>query len=465
MIQIAIDGPGGAGKSTISKAIAAKLGIVYVDTGALYRTVGYYVRSKDVDPHDRDGVGALLDEIGIEVKYVDGSQRVFLNGEDLGDKIRTPEMSMYASAVSAIPSVRAFLLETQKDIARKNSVIMDGRDIGTVILPNADVKIYLTASAECRAKRRYDELIAKGQTVTYEDVLREMNERDEADSSREIAPAQAAQDAVVFDNTGMSLEESVAAIIRLIEEKTAGDDDSDENDPPKEENASGKKKAKKEPRTDSRLYRVIYALFSGIVGRFLFRIRVVGRQNEPATGGYLVCGNHTSATDAVVICYGFRKHQVRLMAKKELFKIPVLAPLIRMLGAFPVDRSGNNVSAIKTAVKLLEEGKCMGMFPQGTRHPATDPRTTPVKNGAALIATRAHADVVPVFIMRKNHTFKLFRRTYLVIGEPIPFESFGYDPDANGEYARITNIIFDRICALGEEFAKEQEAKKAAKKK
>lgn len=220
MIQIAIDGPGGAGKSTISKAVAAKLGIVYVDTGALYRTVGYYVRKKELDPHDRDAVGAILPEISIEVAYVDGAQHVFLNGEDLGDKIRTPEMSMYASAVSAIPSVRAFLLETQKEIARKNSVIMDGRDIGTVILPNADVKIYLTASAECRAKRRYDELVAKGQDVRFEDVLREMNERDTQDSTREIAPAQAAEDAILLDNTGLNLEESVDAIIALVRENT-----------------------------------------------------------------------------------------------------------------------------------------------------------------------------------------------------------------------------------------------------
>ena len=220
MIQIAIDGPGGAGKSTISKGVAAKLGIVYVDTGALYRTVGYYVRNKEIDPHDRDAVSAILPEISIEVAYVDGAQHVFLNGEDLGDKIRTPEMSMYASAVSAIPSVRAFLLETQKEIARKNSVIMDGRDIGTVILPNADLKVYLTASAECRAKRRYDELVAKGQSVRFEDVLREMNERDTQDSTREIAPAQAAEDAIMLDNTGMNLEESVDAIIALVREKT-----------------------------------------------------------------------------------------------------------------------------------------------------------------------------------------------------------------------------------------------------
>lgn len=220
MIQIAIDGPGGAGKSTISKAVAAKLGIVYVDTGALYRTIGFYVRSQNLDPKDRAAVSACLPNISIEVRYVDGTQHVFLNGEDLGDRIRTPEMSMYASAVSAIPVVRTFLLETQKDIARKNSVIMDGRDIGTVILPNADVKIFLTASAECRARRRYDELIAKGQNVSYEDVLREMNERDTQDSTREIAPATAAEDAVVFDNTGMSLEESVAAVVAMVRDKT-----------------------------------------------------------------------------------------------------------------------------------------------------------------------------------------------------------------------------------------------------
>ena len=216
-IQIAIDGPGGAGKSTVSKAVAARLGIVYVDTGALYRTVGFFVRSREVDPHDRDAVAALLPYINIEVKYVDGAQRVYLNGEDLGDKIRTPEMSMYASAVSAIPAVRAFLLDTQKDIAAKNSVIMDGRDIGTVILPNADLKIFLTASAECRARRRYDELVAKGQNVNFDDVLREMNERDKNDSTRDTAPAVAADDAIIFDNTGMGLEETVAEILRMAE--------------------------------------------------------------------------------------------------------------------------------------------------------------------------------------------------------------------------------------------------------
>ncbi len=220
MIQIAIDGPSGAGKSTVAKAVAKKLGIIYVDTGALYRTVGYYVRSRNVDPKDAAEVEALLPEISVELKYENGTQIVCLNGENLGDRIRTPEMSMYASAVSAIPAVRAFLLETQRDIARKNSVIMDGRDIGTVILPNADVKIFLTASDECRATRRRDELVAKGMNVTYEEVLADMQKRDRDDSTRAVAPAVAAEDAVLLDNSWMTPDESTEAVIRLVREKT-----------------------------------------------------------------------------------------------------------------------------------------------------------------------------------------------------------------------------------------------------
>ena len=220
MIQIAIDGPSGAGKSTVAKALAKKMGIVYVDTGALYRTVGYYVRSKNVDPKDAEAVAALLPNIKVDLRYVDGAQHVYLNGEDLGDRIRTPEMSMYASAVSAIPAVRAFLLDTQRSIAEKNSVIMDGRDIGTVILPNADVKIFLNASDECRAERRCKELREKGIETTFEEVLADMRERDHNDSSRAVAPAVAAPDAVLFDNSGMTPDECTEALYALVCERT-----------------------------------------------------------------------------------------------------------------------------------------------------------------------------------------------------------------------------------------------------
>ena len=220
MIRIAIDGPSGSGKSTLAKAVAKRLGIIYVDTGALYRTIGYYVYITGNDPHDTQRVEKLLNEINIELKYEDGSQRVILNGEDLGDKIRVPEMSMYASLVSSIPAVRAFLLDMQKDMARKNSVVMDGRDIGTVIIPDADVKIFLTASNETRAKRRTLELLKKGVEVSYDDVLNDMIERDKNDKNRNIAPAIPASDAVIFDNSVMSVEESVDEIVRLLNERS-----------------------------------------------------------------------------------------------------------------------------------------------------------------------------------------------------------------------------------------------------
>ena len=219
MFQIAIDGPSGAGKSSVAKAIAARLGIVYVDTGALYRTVGYFARSRGVARTDAAGVVALLPEIKIEVRYEGGAQHVYLNGEDLGERIREPEISMYASAVSAVPEVRAFLLDTQRDIAAKNSVIMDGRDIGTVILPNAEVKVFLTASNEARAKRRTKELLEKGIEARYEDVLREMIERDENDRNRAVAPAVAAPDAVVLDNSELSVDGTVDAVIAIAREK------------------------------------------------------------------------------------------------------------------------------------------------------------------------------------------------------------------------------------------------------
>ncbi len=220
MLNIALDGPGGAGKSTIARAVAARLGIVYVDTGALYRTIGLHVRRHDVDPTDCAAVEALLPGISLEIKYEADGQQVYLNGQRVGDAIRTPEMSHYASSVSVHPPVRAFLLETQRKIARENDVIMDGRDIGTVILPDAQVKIFITASPECRAERRWHELTAKGIVTTLAEVLAEMNERDARDAGREIAPTAAAEDALLFDNSSFDFEASVAFVLGVVAGKT-----------------------------------------------------------------------------------------------------------------------------------------------------------------------------------------------------------------------------------------------------
>lgn len=222
MINVAIDGPAGAGKSTVAKGAAAKLGFIYVDTGALYRAVGVYVLGKGWDTKDADAVASVLSEITVELKFIDGVQHVFLNGDDVSVEIRTPDASMAASNVSAIPAVRSFLFDLQRDIASKNDCIMDGRDIGTVVLPHAQVKIFLTADPEERAMRRYKELIIKDPDVKYDDVLADLKVRDFQDSHREIAPLKPAEDSVVFNTTGNTLEESVEKVISIIKEKTNG---------------------------------------------------------------------------------------------------------------------------------------------------------------------------------------------------------------------------------------------------
>ncbi len=209
--------------------------------------------------------------------------------------------------------------------------------------------------------------------------------------------------------------------------------------------------SKKNKKQGSAFFRAVYACLSGVVG-LIFRIKVIDPENEPLDGGYVVCANHISATDPIVISYAFKRNQLHFMAKKELFKIPVLKSLISMLGAFPIDRGGNDVGAIKKAVGIVEEGKCLGVFPQGHRYPSEDPRKTETKNGAALIATRTEADIVPVYIWCKGKKQRIFKRTYVVIGEKIPFEDFKYDKENQGEYTRITDIVFDKVCSLGERF-------------
>ena len=218
-MKIAIDGPGGAGKSTLAKALAKKLGFAYVDTGAIYRTVGYAARSKGIAPDDASAVSAMLKDIRVEARFGDGRQDMYLDGEFLGDRIREHEISHYASAVSAIPAVREYLFDMQRSIADENNVIMDGRDIGTVILPDAQLKIFLTATAEERAERRTRELEEKGQTADYAQILADIKERDERDSSRAIAPLKPAEDAVLFNNSGYTPERSLSEALQIVREK------------------------------------------------------------------------------------------------------------------------------------------------------------------------------------------------------------------------------------------------------
>lgn len=219
VVNVAVDGPSGAGKSTISRAAAKELGFIYVDTGALYRAVGVYALRNSIGTKDSENIEKALKDIKVELKFVDGVQHVFLNGEDVSTQIRTPEASMAASDVSAIPCVRAFLFDLQREIAKNNNCLMDGRDIGTVVLPDAKIKIFLTASAQERAKRRHKELVEKGVNVTYEEVLADLQKRDYQDSHREIAPLKPAEDSITVDTSDYNFDEAKNIIVNIIKER------------------------------------------------------------------------------------------------------------------------------------------------------------------------------------------------------------------------------------------------------
>ena len=422
MLRIAIDGPGGAGKSSLAKAVAAKLGIIYVDTGALYRTIGLYMLDNGVPTSDEDAVSRRLPELRLELSFAGGVQRIILNGVDVGDRIRTPEVSMAASAVSALPSVRAFLLEKQKEIAATHNVIMDGRDIGTVIIPDAEVKIFLTAKSETRAKRRYNELIAKGQDVTYEQVLAEMIERDKNDSTRAIAPCVPAPDAILFDNSKYAEDITLKKILKIIK----------------------KRRTKLEKKG---FYMFLHSLLAPFL-RFLFKVEVVGAEKLPQVGGYLLCSNHIAKRDVVLIG-ACSERPINFIAKKELFGIPVLSSLISALGAIRIDRGGNDISAIRKSIELIKSGQVVAIFPQGHRYPKINPASTPLRNGAGLISYRAKCPVIPVCIKTDKIKYALFRKVEIIFGDPIPYEELGFTEEGSQDYMHATELIFGKVCELG----------------
>ena len=424
MIRIAIDGPGGAGKSTVAKKIAEKLGIIYVDTGALYRTIGLFMLNNGVSPTDAVEVAKRLGDFSLELKFIEGKQVILLDGVDVGDAIRTPEASMAASAVSAIKEVREYLLNTQRDIAKKNSVIMDGRDIGTVILPNAEVKVFLTASPEARAKRRYVELCQKGVNTTLEQVASEMAERDKNDSTRDIAPCVPAEDAVLLDNSNLDLDGTAEAIIAIVNEKK-------------------KRNKLKDPKS----YTFMRALLGGIV-RLIFRVKVIGAENIPDDGA-LICANHIAIRDVFLIAATYPR-LIRFIAKKGIFKVPVIGQIVAAWGAIKVERNGGDLAAIRTAVELMEGDNTVAIFPQGHRFPGVNPLTTPRKNGAALIAYRSGCDVLPVCIKVKKNEYAPFRRVEIVYGKLIRNSELGFASGGSAEYEKANDYIFSKIGELGD---------------
>ena len=439
-INVALDGPSGAGKSTIAKMAAGKLGFVYVDTGAMYRTIAYYVIDKGIEPDDTEAVVKALDGISIELKN-EGTQQVFLNGENVSGLIRTPEISMGASKVSAIPKVREFLLGMQKDIAKKNDVIMDGRDIGTVVLPDAQVKIFLTASAEERAKRRFKELQEKGDTSTFEEVLADINQRDYNDTHREIAPLKQAEDAVVVDSSSLTLEQTADEIIKIITEKTA------------------KKKERKvrelmpvHPISKERRYNPVKLVFYTILRYIVmglyhiyYNISFEGTENVPKDGGNVFASNHRSYQDPVFIAIKTRV-PLSYMAKEELFEQNVFfTALIKFFGAFPVSRGKGDTAVIDTSIEKLEMGRNLVIFPEGTR--SKDGKVGAGKTGVALVAAVAQTKIVPVGIVFEG---KLGFRKKVVIkyGRPVTPAEIGVTGTDPRSLKKLKLKIMEEITKL-----------------
>ena len=446
-INVALDGPSGAGKSTIAKMVAKKLQYVYVDTGALYRSIAYYVLSKGVDPKDAEQVTALLGEIDVKLAYADDAQKVMLNGEDVSDKIRTPEVSMGASAVSAIPQVREFLFALQQNIAKENNIIMDGRDIGTVVLPNADVKIFLTATAEERANRRFKELSEKGDTSTYDEVLKDIIQRDYNDTHRDIAPLKKADDAVEVDSTELTLEQSADEIYRIIVEKTQTKADDGEKKTVKK-----RELPKIEPVERGKKLNPVRMFFYTILRPiviFLFKcyykMSFEGTENIPKDGSNIFASNHRSYTDPVLIAMPTRV-PCSFMAKEELFHQNVFFTwLIKAFGAFPVTRGKGDTAAIDMSIDRLNRGRNLVIFPEGTR--SKDGKVGKGKTGVALIAAMAQVPVVPVGI---NFEGELKFRKKLVVrfGKPITPEELNITSANPRELKALKTKIMDEITKL-----------------
>ena len=446
-INVALDGPSGAGKSTIARAAAKKLGYVYVDTGAMYRSIALYILDKGVDPEDEQAVVASLPDIDVKLAYENGEQRVILNGEDVSARIRTSEVSMAASKTSSYPGVREFLLGLQKDIAKKNNIIMDGRDIGTVILPDAQVKIFLTASAEKRAERRLKELVEKGEDISFEEVLADIIKRDEQDMNRETAPLKKADDAIEVDTSDLTLEESIDAVYNTVVSNIPKEDK-------KEKKTSSRDRELMPVRPISKkhklffLHQFFYTVLRYIVigiYHIYYNISFEGKENIPKDGGNIFASNHRSYQDPVFIALQTRV-PISYMAKDELFhKNIFFTALIKAFGAFPVVRGSGDTSVIDTSVEKLEKGRNLVIFPEGTR--SKDGKVGKGKTGVALIAAVAQTKVVPVGI---NFEGKLKFRKKVVVryGKPIDPKALGITSTSPRDLKKIKNEIMENIIEL-----------------
>jgi cytidylate kinase len=428
---VAIDGPVGAGKSTVARLLAQRLGYRYVDTGAMYRSVALVAMQQGIDLDDEAAVVTVANALRVEFQAGPDQQRVLANGMDVTDAVRSPEVSDGASIVSVYAGVRRAMVAIQRRLGRDGGVVMEGRDIGTVVFPDADVKVFLDATLEERSRRRYEELRSRGVPVELASVRRTEEERDRRDATRTHSPLRPAADAVIIDSTGRSVEETVANVLELVMQVTASRPDRF-----RAAVAEG--------------WYQFWRSFVVLLAKVAFRMKVEGREHEPARGPFIVAGNHASAIDPP-LAGGAIRHRASYMAKDELFAVPVLGAWLRSVGVFPVKRGQADRRAIRRSLQVLEQGGVLVMFPEGTR--SEDGRLRDPEPGAALIALRTGVPVLPVAvvgsqrILPKNARWPRFAQVVVRIGPPlsVPRIEGRLDHDVLDAWGRT---IMDAIAAM-----------------
>ena len=420
---VAIDGPAGTGKGTVTEILAKKFNLLNIDTGATYRCVTLDMINKGIKLEELDKIKDLLETIQIDTKIEKGKQLVFLNGEDVTEKIRSKEVSEIVSQVSSIKEVRLKMVSLQRKMAEGKDVIMEGRDIGTYVFPTADVKIYLDADLEERAKRRFAQNKEKGINMSYIEVLENIKRRDENDKSKELGALKVAKDAEVIDTTSISIREVVNEISEIIKKKKIDIKLQKKIYKPRKENA-WKKFVRK----------AIKTILAGLY-KISFRVKITGQ--VPSEGAYIICSNHINYLDAAAIVL-FNKRKVNFVAKEDLFYHRILFWLGHLFDAIPIKRDMQDIDAMKRCLKVLKNGELLGIFPEGTRKGME--KNMKAKNGAAFMAIRSNVKVIPVGI---HGTFKPFSKVYINYGEPIDFSQYSKE-----QLDEATETIMNQIVML-----------------
>ena len=430
---IAIDGPAGSGKGTVTKILAKKLKLSNIDTGAMYRCVALEVLNKKADIENIEEIKELIKNLDINIQETSKKQIVFLNGEDVSDKIRSNEVTNIVSKVSAIYEVRQKLTEIQRKLGKTQDIIMEGRDITTVVFPNADVKIYLDANIEERAKRRFNQNKEKNIDCTYEEVLTKMKERDENDKNKPYGALKIAEDAIVIDATNLTIDEVVKKIQKIAIDKK------------KEVKLKEKIYTDRPESIEKKVERTCIKACIRFLYRIVYRVKKIGYKDIPEDESYIICANHLNYLDAAAVVV-FNKKNIRFICKDTIFKNNFLNWVLHLVDAIPVNREKSDLETMKKSIKALKNKELLGIFPEGTRRGME--KNLQAKNGAAFMALRTGTKVIPLGI---QGSFKPFTKVYLNYGKPLDFSKY-YGKEKDKEILeKVTNEIMDNIVMLTNE--------------